>query len=64
MISVKKDTSLDISEETEQEVRALERKYGLNLHRTWCTRLPKDLLIVIVLWIFEKLDSHCAPETN
>ena len=60
MISAKKDTSLDISEETEQELRALERKYGLNLHRTWCTRLPKDLLIVRMLWIIDKVDSHCA----
>ena len=38
--SIKKDTSLDISEESE-------RRYGLNLHRTWRTRLPKDLLIVL-----------------
>ena len=45
--SIKKDTSLDISEESERELQSLERRYGLNLHRTWRTRLPQDLLIVL-----------------
>ena len=46
--TIKKDTSLDISEESERELQSLERRYGLNLHRTWRTRLPKDLLIIHV----------------
>ena len=54
--SIKKDTSFDISEESERELRSLERRYGLNLHRTWRTRLPKDLLIV--LFCFHRLTSR------
>lgn len=35
-----------VSDEVDRELVELEQQYGLNLHRTWHTRLPRDLLAV------------------
>lgn len=35
-----------ITDEVDQELRDIEQQYGLDLHRTWHTRLPRDLLTV------------------
>lgn len=31
---------------TEQELRRLENEYDIDLHKSWTTRLPSDLLVV------------------
>ena len=35
-----------VTDEVDRELVELEQQYGINLHRTWHTRLPRDLLVV------------------
>ena len=35
-----------ITDEVDQELQEIEQQYGLDLHRTWHMRLPRDLLAV------------------
>ncbi|KAK8826861.1 hypothetical protein WA556_004448 [Blastocystis sp. ATCC 50177/Nand II] len=34
-----------VTDEVDRELVELEQQYGINLHRTWHTRLPRDLLV-------------------
>lgn len=43
---VKKGTEFRVSEATERDLEEIELLYDLNLHQTWHTRLPQDLLVV------------------
>ena len=38
---------------TEEELRKLEDEYNIDLHRSWITRLPSDLLVVCHKSCFE-----------
>ena len=44
--SLKKGIEFKVSETTERDLQEIEQQYNLNLHKTWHTRLPQDLLVV------------------
>ena len=45
---VKKGKEFPVSSETEEDLLDIEREYGIDLHKTWHTHVPQDLLVV---WI-------------
>lgn len=49
---MKKGTEFVVSDETEDDIKAIERQYGLDLHKTWHTRVPHDLLMVMIAFTY------------
>lgn len=43
---MKKGTEFSVSSETEEDLLDIEREYGIDLHKTWHTHVPQDLLVV------------------
>ena len=43
---MKKGKEFPISSETEEDLLDIEREYGIDLHKTWHTHVPQDLLVV------------------
>jgi len=50
---VQNDSNFHSSVATEEELRKLEDEYNIDLHKSWITRLPNDLLVVCHKSCFE-----------